>query len=87
MYYEQRYIKTQKNNSEIQLIDEQSKNTLYDILGQNNRIVLLGNPGISKSTELNILFNHLERKKTDDLNFPLKIDLKNFRSVSKLEIH
>ena len=57
MYNEQRYIKTQKNNSEIQLIDEQSKNTLYDILGQNNRIVLLGNPGISKSTELYILFH------------------------------
>ncbi|WP_241279590.1 NACHT domain-containing protein [Chryseobacterium cucumeris] len=85
MYYEQRYIKTPKSSLEIQLIDEQSKNTLSDILAQNNRIVLLGNPGIGKSTELNILFNLLEEKKEDDLNFPFRIDLKNFRAVSKFE--
>lgn len=85
MFYEQRYIKTPKSNSEIQLIDEQSKDTLSDILVKNNRIVLLGNPGIGKSTELNILFDLLEIKKEDDLNFPFRIDLKNFRTVSKFE--
>ncbi|CAA7387830.1 NACHT domain-containing protein [Chryseobacterium fistulae] len=85
MYYEQRYIKTPKSSLEIQLIDEQSKNTLSDILAQNNRIVLLGNPGIGKSTELNILFDLLEVKKEDDLNFPFRIDLKHFRAVSKFE--
>ncbi|MDV3704706.1 MULTISPECIES: NACHT domain-containing protein [Elizabethkingia] len=85
MYYEQRYIKTPKSSLEIQLIDEQSKNTLSDILDQNNRIVLLGNPGIGKSTELNILFDLLEVKKEDVLNFPFRIDLKNFRAVSKFE--
>lgn len=85
MYYEQRYIKTPKNNSEIQLIDEQSKNTLNDILAQNNRIVLLGNPGIGKSTELKILFDLLDEKKEDDLNYPFNINLKNFRSISKFE--
>ncbi|MCF2218331.1 hypothetical protein H9Q08_03355 [Chryseobacterium sp. PS-8] len=85
MFYEQRYIKTPKSNSEIQLIDEQSKDTLSDILVKNNRIVLLGNPGIGKSTELNILFDLLEEKKGDDLNFPFRIDLKNFRTVSKFE--
>lgn len=85
MFYEQRYMKTPKSNSEIQLIDEQSNDTLSDILVKNNRIVLLGNPGIGKSTELNILFDLLEEKKEDDLNFPFRIDLKNFRAVSKFE--
>ena len=85
MYYEQRYIKRPKSSLEIQLIDEQSKNTLSDILAQNNRIVLLGNPGIGKSTELNILYDLLEVKKEANLNFPIRIDLKNFRAVSKFE--
>ena len=85
MYYEQRYIKEPKQSLKIQFFDDQSRKALSDIVAENNRIVLLGNPGIGKSTELNILFDFLWEKRGEGLNFPFRIDLKNFRSVSKFE--
>lgn len=85
MYYEQRYIKSHKDSIEIQVFEEQSRYTLSEILTQNGKIVLLGNPGIGKSTELDMLFDHLWEKREEHLNFPFNINLKNFRPVSRFE--
>lgn len=85
MYYEQRFIKNSKSNTEFQLFEEENRHTLSDILAENKKVVLLGNPGIGKSTELNLLFDNLWETREENLNFPFNINLKNFRTISKFE--
>ena len=85
MYYEQRFIKNSKGNTEFQLFEEENRHTLSDILAENKKVVLLGNPGIGKSTELSLLFDNLWETREENLNFPFNINLKNFRTISKFE--
>lgn len=85
IYYEQRFIKNSKDATEIQTIECKNKTKLADVLLKDGRIVLLGNPGIGKSTELNMLFENLWENREDSMNFPLIINLKSFRPVSRFE--
>ena len=86
MYYEQRFIKNSKGNTEFSLFEEEkNKYTLSDILLENRNVVLLGNPGIGKTTELKLLFDNLWENRENSLNIPFYINLKNFRIYSKFE--
>ena len=57
--YEPRYIKNSINNIEFSIFDDETKKTLSDLLFENDKIVLLGNPGIGKTTELDLLYEKL----------------------------
>lgn len=86
MYYEQRFIKNSKGNTEFSLFEEEkNKYTLSDILLENRNVVLLGNPGIGKTTELKLLFDNLWENRKNSLNIPFYINLKNFRKYSKFD--
>jgi len=84
-YYEQRFIKSSRSNIEQLFFEDDNKETLLDLLKTKDRIVLLGNPGIGKTTELRLLFDQLWEVKEINLNFPFFINLKNFRLSSKFE--
>ena len=84
-YYEQRYIKNSKSNVEYSLFEEKAKETLFDLLQKNSKIVLLGNPGIGKTTELKNLFEQLWENRENSLNFPIYINLKNFTKNHQFE--
>ena len=84
-YYEPRFIKNSKNNIELLFSEEESKQTLLDLSKNNDKIVLLGNPGIGKTTELLLLFEKLWELKDVELNFPFFINLKNFRLSTEFE--
>ena len=73
-YYEPRFIKNSKNNIELLFSEEESKQTLLDLSKKNDKIVLLGNPGIGKTTELLLLFEKLWELKDVELNFPFFIN-------------
>ena len=80
--YEKRYIRREEIN--YSTIDEKNE-TLEQFLQEKNRIVLLGNAGIGKTTELKYLFNFLWDKREKQQNFPFFITLKNFRGTSSFE--
>ena len=85
-YYELRHIiKSDKRSVDFYFNDINNSITLEDSIFEHDKIVLLGNPGIGKSTELKNLFDLLWSK--IDLNgiVPFKINLKNFRSINKFE--
>lgn len=84
-YYEPRYIKNSKSNVEYSLFEEKAKETLFDLLQKNSKIVLLGNPGIGKTTELKNLFDQLWENRENSLNFPIYINLKNFTKNHQFE--
>ena len=80
--YEKRYIRREEIN--YFTINEENE-TLEQFLQEKNRIVLLGNAGIGKTTELKYLFNSLWDKRQEQQNFPFFITLKNFRETSTFE--
>ena len=83
MNYEQRFIKTELTNDITSFLEESK--TLEQFLQEKKRIVLLGNAGIGKTTELKYLFNSLWDKRKEQRNFPFFITLKNFRETSTFE--
>lgn len=83
MNYEQRFIKTELTNDIISFLEESK--TLEQFLQEKKRIVLLGNAGIGKTTELKYLFNSLWDKRKEQRNFPFFITLKKFRKISTFE--
>ena len=80
--YEKRYIRKEEIN--YSTIDEKNE-TLEQFLQEKKRIVLLGNAGIGKTTELKYLFDSLWDKRKEQRNFPFFITLKNFRETSTFE--
>lgn len=58
---------------------------LIDFIYQFDRIFLLGDPGLGKTSELRNLFNTLWESKNENVIIPIFIDLKIFRPVNKLE--
>ena len=80
--YEKRYIRREEIN--YFTINEENK-TLEHFLGEKSRVVLLGNAGIGKTTELKYLFASLWDKREEQQNFPFFITLKNFRGTSTFE--
>ena len=83
MNYEQRFIKTELTNDITSFLEESK--TLEQFLQEKKRIVLLGNAGIGKTTELKYLFDSLWDKRKEQRNFPFFITLKNFRETSTFE--
>tara|TARA_R110001583_G_scaffold70457_2_gene199394 strand:- start:48 stop:3620 length:3573 start_codon:yes stop_codon:yes gene_type:complete len=79
-HYEKRYITHFGGNNLSSLFDDDvSDLTLMQSLNNNSKIVLLGNPGIGKTTELKNLFSELWKVKDTSGSVPLFIDLKYFR--------
>jgi hypothetical protein len=85
-YYERRYI-SQTNNSFANgwFNDGKENNILKEVIFNVKKIVLLGNPGIGKSKELERLFNDLWEEKDKNGLIPFSISLKNFRKSNKFE--
>ena len=85
-FYENRYISKNENNSRSLFLFEDNENTtLKQTLFEYNKIVLLGSPGIGKTTELKNLFNVLWSEKDETGLIPFYINLKYFRKTSKYE--
>ncbi len=85
MVYEPRNIRNKEKTSDFDFFSDIKRITLLEALIDYNKIVLLGNPGIGKSTELNILKNQLLELHKSDTYYPLFIDLKNYRSKYQIE--
>lgn len=86
-YYELRYIESStKESSTFSLFDESKERlTLLDLVNNHDRILLLGNPGIGKTTELKHLFKILWEEKNVKKLVPLFVNVKNFRQTSTIE--
>lgn len=86
-YYELRHVikSNEKKSFNFYFENINEQKTLEDNIFEHDKIVLLGNPGIGKSTELKNLFDVLWSK--IDLNglVPFSINLKNFRPVNNFE--
>lgn len=80
-------IKTtnEEENTLFHLIDGgENKSTLETILETNNKIVLLGNPGLGKTTELSqFALNQWKTGEQTDFT-PIFIDLKNFTITNEI---
>lgn len=85
-YYEPRHIiKSSKKNLNFYFDDNNNFKTLEDNIFEYDKIVLLGNPGIGKSRELQNLFTSLWDKIDINGIVPFSINLKNFRPINKFE--
>ncbi|WP_333620967.1 NACHT domain-containing protein [Sphingobacterium multivorum] len=86
-YYESRYVETSTyTNSTFPYINAKEEHrTLLDLVKINNNIVLLGNPGIGKTTELKQTFKKLWLTATQTKLVPLYLNVKNFRYTSTIE--
>lgn len=86
-YYELRYIETNsiKSGSFSLFDDLEDRITLLDFLEKKDRILLLGNPGVGKSTELEVVFNQLWQNIDVNQEIPIFLNLKNFRLTTTIE--
>ncbi|WP_181871960.1 NACHT domain-containing protein [Bergeyella zoohelcum] len=83
-HYEPRCVKTSISNFESFFFKEK-RETLLDIVSKESKVVLLGNAGIGKTTELKQLFEQLWENRYESKNIPMYINLKNFRTDSTFE--
>lgn len=86
-YYELRYIEKLSEKADLfSVLDEaESKLTLIDLLESSDKIVVLGNPGIGKSTELRETFFKLWEKRKGTGIVPLLVNISSFRHTTVLE--
>lgn len=86
-YYELRYIETNTiEGGSFSLFDDtQDRRTLLDFISENDKIFLLGNPGVGKTTELKYIFNEFWSKIDTDQCCPFYLNIKTFRTTSKIE--
>lgn len=86
-YYELRYIETNSVGSGVfSLFDDiEDRRTLLDFIKGNDKIFLLGNPGIGKTTELEHLFECVWEDIDEEQIIPIFINVKTFRLVYRLE--
>ncbi|MCL5244332.1 hypothetical protein M4I21_00840 [Cellulophaga sp. 20_2_10] len=85
-HYEKRYIsKTSNDSIESLVFNEDENKGLSDVIFEFNKIILLGNPGIGKTTELKNLFNELWKEKESNGIIPILINLKFFRKNNSFE--
>lgn len=76
--------KENSQNIDILNLDRINKNTLIDAINSHSKIILLGNPGIGKSTELKSIF---QKYFNDELNpfIPFLKSLKTFTLTDTIE--
>lgn len=86
-YHELRYIETSvKDSTTFSLFnDDEDKLTLLDYIIENDRTILLGNPGIGKTTELKAVFRKLWEDRQSNQLVPVFINIKNFKFNSPFE--
>lgn len=86
-YYELRYIETSAVGSgAFSLFDEiEDRSTLLDFIKQNDKIFLLGNPGIGKTTELKHVFESVWDNIDEEQIIPIFVNIKTFRLGYRLE--
>ncbi len=86
-YYELRYIETSVVNSGAFSLfdDEEDRITLLDFIMKNDKVFLLGNPGVGKTTELKFVFERLWSKIDQDQLIPIYVNIKTFRTVTRIE--
>lgn len=85
-YYELRHvIKSNEKSFNFYFENLNVQKTLEDNVFEYDKIVLLGNPGIGKSTEFKNLFDVLWSKIDSNGLVPFSINLKNFRPVNNFE--
>ncbi|WP_146228814.1 NACHT domain-containing NTPase [Mesonia sp. K7] len=86
-HYEERLYKDKNhpNQSDNRFLHKKDRVKIEDILKKTNKIALLGNAGIGKTTELKSIFNFAWKKRFIDNRYPLYIDLKSFRQTTKLD--
>jgi hypothetical protein len=82
-YYLPRILEIREDN-EFSHGEPQGK-LLYDHLMDNDKIVVLGNPGVGKSEELRQLFNRLWNERNETGVLPIIVNLQNFRSAHRFE--
>jgi len=78
------YFENEKNDIVNFFNENQNKITLVDIIKNNNKVILLGNPGLGKTVELECFANDLWNDKEDDY-VPVFRNLKNFTTVNTIE--
>ncbi|AXT20291.1 hypothetical protein D7030_04015 [Flavobacteriaceae bacterium AU392] len=85
-YYEERHIvKFRGNDINFFFNEVSTNNTLSETLSNTNKIILLGSPGIGKTTELEHLFSKLWEEKDVNGVVPIYINLKYFRTGGNFE--
>lgn len=85
-YYEKRYITKYDGSDITSFINNENNITLRDGIMSYDKIILLGNPGVGKTTELNTLFDLLWDKKEDTGIIPFFINLKYYKKNISFEI-
>jgi hypothetical protein len=85
-YYEPRYLR-KTNEKSIDFFFETKNNTrtLKESIFEFDKVILLGNPGIGKTKELEKLFDNLWDEKDTSGLIPFSINLKNFRKTNNFE--
>lgn len=86
-YHELRYIETSPKESVTFSLfnDDEDRLTLLDFIKDHDRIFLLGNPGIGKTTELKAVFKKLWEDRQSNQLVPVFINIKNFKLNSPFE--
>ncbi|WP_418264715.1 NACHT domain-containing protein [Flavobacterium faecale] len=86
-HYQPRFVSDKLNTTYNSFFSKEEENnkTLLDAFRDTPKIVLLGNPGIGKTTELKNIFEKLWDSKSETGNIPFYINIKNFRERSKFE--
>ncbi|OIQ23827.1 NACHT domain-containing NTPase [Lacinutrix sp. MedPE-SW] len=80
-FYEKRYITKYDGSDITSFINDENDITLRAGIMSYNKIILLGNPGVGKTTELNNLFNLLWNEKEETGVIPFFINLKYYRKT------
>lgn len=88
-HYEERFLKSNFDDTVDERLDffleEEIWKKIEDILNCENRIVILGNPGIGKTKELENLFLSLWNKKKKTGMVPFYLNIKNFGEKNDFE--
>ncbi len=78
------YFENEKNDIINFFNENQNKVALVDIIKKQNKVILLGNPGLGKTVELERFANDLWKDKEDDY-VPVFRNLKNFTTINTIE--
>nr|WP_315032208.1 NACHT domain-containing protein [uncultured Chryseobacterium sp.] len=86
--HEERLIKNTFDSAEtfrFWVEDKEEGQTLRNIVTDKNRVVLLGNPGIGKTKELENLFKNLWNEREETKVVPFFLNIKNFKNNNSFD--